>query len=466
MQGYDKSAYQIRLDVALRLLGQMGYPGRTNFGRAMKHRILAYFLSVAVGMIGVAHGYTIRGKTYATDGSQRDVDSAIGAARSGSTIVIPSGSFSWSSGVTIRKSLTLQGTGVRSTKISSQMTSGNMISATAGKDGHIVISGINFVQVGNNGGGKGFTLACDRDDRGGKTVMVHDCTFDGSGVYAYTVLCQANGILFWNDTFIGDGVNGLGGISMVCQKYGPGTRTGRGAWNTASTMGMDDKDGLNNTYVEDCTLSNGPTAMINADDNSRVVIRHCTVIDSDLHAHGQDTSIYGVRHCEIYNNTFKNQNAGNLNLNSWSYMRGGVFVFANNVIDAPPYNKPTLILITQSANRADAIPCQTAYPAARQVGQGWSATSNAAFGNPAVASNGKGAILDPCYVWGNTGSGGDNFGSEVAVQTYSPDDCGNGMVGSTFIRKGRDYYMGTPKPGWTPYTYPHPLRTATSTDQM
>ena len=65
-------------------------------------------------------------------------------------------------------------------------------------------------------------------------------------------------------------------------------------------------------------------------------------------------------------------------------MRGGVFVFANNAIDAPPYNKPTLILTTQSANRADAIPCQTAYPAARQVGQGWSATSNAAFGNPAV----------------------------------------------------------------------------------
>jgi hypothetical protein len=35
-------------------------------------------------MMGVAHGYTVSGKTYATDGSQRDVASAIGAARSGS----------------------------------------------------------------------------------------------------------------------------------------------------------------------------------------------------------------------------------------------------------------------------------------------------------------------------------------------------------------------------------------------
>jgi hypothetical protein len=89
----------------------------------MKHRIVAYFLCVALGMIGVAHGYTVSRKTYTTDGSQRDVASAIGASKSGSTIVIPSGSFSWSRDMTIRKSLTLQGAGAGSTKISSQMTS-------------------------------------------------------------------------------------------------------------------------------------------------------------------------------------------------------------------------------------------------------------------------------------------------------------------------------------------------------
>ena len=75
--------------------------------------------------------------------------------------------------------------------------------------------------------------------------------------------------------------------------------------------------------------------MVNADDNSRVVVRYCTVQDSCLHAHGQDTSIYGVRQYEIYNNTFHQVNGANLNLNNWVYIRGGTFVIANNAVDAP-----------------------------------------------------------------------------------------------------------------------------------
>jgi hypothetical protein len=34
-----------------------------------------------------------------------------------------------------------------------------------------------------------------------------------------------------------------------------------------------------------------------------------------------------------------------------------------------------------SINRKDSIPCQTAYPAARQTGQGWSGSSKAPYGN-------------------------------------------------------------------------------------
>jgi hypothetical protein len=204
-------------------------------------------------------------------------------------------------------------------------------------------------------------------------------------------------------------------------------------------------------------LKNAPTGVINADDNSRVVVRYCTVIDSDLHAHGQETSQYGVRHYEIYNNKFQNVNAARLNLNSWTYIRGGVVLIANNTVDTPPAGKGSFAMIVQSINRATGqLPCQTAWPAARQVGQGWSATSKTAFGNPVVTSDGVGAVLDPCYYWGNTGPGANS----IRVEQYSPDDCGNGLKSADFNKSGRDYYVGTAKPGWTPYTYPHPLRTA------
>lgn len=63
---------------------------------------------------------------------------------------------------------------------------------------------------------------------------------------------------------------------------------------------------------------------------------------------------------------------------------------------------------------------------------------------------------DPIYIGGNTGSaiGKSSF---VGITQYSPDDCKNGQSVGNYIKAGRDYVMDVPKPGWTRYTYPHPL---------
>ena len=52
--------------------------------------------------------------------------------------------------------------------------------------------------------------------------------------------------------------------------------------------------------------------------------------------------------------------------------------------------------------------------------------------------------LDPIYVWGNTYNGSSNN----TVNTS----------GSTHVIENRDYYIGTTRPGYTAYTYPHPLQ--------
>jgi len=110
-------------------------------------------------------------------------------------------------------------------------------------------------------------------------------------------------------------------------------------------------------------------------------------------------------------------------------------------------------------NWPTSIPCQTAYPAARQTGQGWSASSNATYGNPVVTYDGTGAVTEGVYSWGNTGSsvGDPNF---VVLDQYSPDGCCNGELVTTFLQAGRDYFVGTAKPNYSPYQYPHPLHTA------
>ena len=48
----------------------------------------------------------------------------------------------------------------------------------------------------------------------------------------------------------------------------------------------------------------------------------------------------------------------------------------------------------------------------------------------------------PIYVWGNTLNGSSN----------------NTTTGSTNVANNRDYYVGTARPGYTPYTYPNPLQ--------
>jgi len=51
--------------------------------------------------------------------------------------------------------------------------------------------------------------------------------------------------------------------------------------------------------------------------------------------------------------------------------------------------------------------------------------------------------LEPVYIWGNTFNGGS-----INRFCYAQSDV---------IQANRDYIFDTPKPGYTPYTYPHPL---------
>jgi hypothetical protein len=54
--------------------------------------------------------------------------------------------------------------------------------------------------------------------------------------------------------------------------------------------------------------------------------------------------------------------------------------------------------------------------------------------------------LEPCYSWNNIHApGGEHINFNPAQSTADT------------VRQGRDYFNDTPMPGYTPYTYPHPL---------
>jgi hypothetical protein len=300
---------------------------------------------------------------------------------------------------------------------------------------------------------------------------VHDCSFDEAGVYNYSVECRANGIIFWNDHFEGSGPNGVGGISLVCMKYD------YAGWNTPDSFGTNDHTGLANTYVEDCTFSHGSTGMTNFDMNSRLVLRHCVMDDAAFGSHGQETSPIGVREWEFYADRFQVSSDNRYNLNNFIHIRGGAGLITDCDVGLIPWNKAiftlTVFSITRGANDGHGGSfCPVEYPAPQQTGWGW-ADNGANWGkvedsntsvleggqNPGYfLPNGKGAVLDPVYIWGNRGEG-TTVPQYVGTQTYTPDNCGNNQVIDTYLKKDRDYYVNVAKPNWTPYTYPHPLHT-------
>jgi hypothetical protein len=262
----------------------------------------------------------------------------------------------------------------------------------------------------------------------------------------------------------------MGGISFECMKLG------YEGWNHPDTMGADDHTGLSNTYVEDCSFAHASTGVTNMDANSRVVLRHCTFDDAGLNGHGQETSPYGAREWELYACKFTVSSDNRYNMNYFLCVRGGTGLVTDCDVALIPWNKTIIQLnvfsITRSANdgRSGSF-CPIEYPAPRQTGWGW-VDNGANWGKVEATDtallegghspgyflpNGKGAILDPIYVWGNRGEG-TTVPQYVGKQTYLPDNCGNNQVIETYLQKGRDYIVDQgPRPGWTPYTYPHPL---------
>lgn len=404
---------------------------------------------------------------YMTNGSQSDVQAAIDAAPDNgtATITIPNGTFTWTGTLNVNKAVTLAGASASGVTIQNGNATNNMINVTSSANGHVNIYWLKVVQVANNNASATyFALSCDRTSGSNYTVLVHDCTFSCGSIFNYVVRINDNGIIFWNDTFIGtsQSVNPMGGIQFACRKYGYTS-----SWNTPSTWGAQDTSGLANTYIEDCTFSDAPGGTTDFDANSRVVLRHTLIANATVGSHGQETDPYGARQWEIYNCTFRRDASGSgpsgnpypLNMNTWFLSRGGAGVIFNNQIDIIP-NKGELSFAVFAVTRgADGI-CQTGYPAARQVGQGWSATSNAAFGNPVVSNDGTGAATEGIYIWGNTGSGpSDPKFIGLWQDDSAHNKCSAPLDISPYVQSGRDYFTSA-KPGYTPYVYPHPLHVA------
>ncbi len=368
----------------------------------------------------------IAGTVSASSCSQANVSSAISSATSGDTVQVPAGTCSWS-GLSINKAVHLKGAGTDLTKIT--LTGENSVTKQA--SGIIRISGFDFTKTGGGNQSKGWTIGGSWKNAEPVIFQNNNFTISNTGLFLLRV---AGGVVIANSVFTGGWDD-----SFIQPKD---SLDSSGSWKAADTMGDKDTTGKLNIYVENNTFYGGTNQGIDCDDSSRCVYRYNTLTYSSFNSHGMDSSPQGVRHFEVYNNTFIHKGGTTQIANqNWAiWIRGGTgVIFNNHVADmAGSYwgNKKEAILSIRGAedDRPQGTCSQVKYPVPRQLGQNY---------------DGSKYFTDPIYFWGNTGT----VAMEAGWTWGNP--CGFNF--STFFQWGRDGVNGTEKPGYTPYIYPHPI---------
>jgi hypothetical protein len=233
---------------------------------------------------------------------------------------------------------------------------------------------------------------------------------------------------------------------------------GIGIHNSSLSFSQANPAGTDNAvYIEDNTFINTTDSATSGD----------VVTNGGIQTHDTAyTGLRGVRHYEIYNNTFSSSTTPNLARTL--ALRGGTGVIYNNTFSGN-YNRCVVLLnyrtsATQDvaahwgwcdgSNDCDGNDDANGYPCMDQIGRITdSGTGSASSCYQAGAGPGPTQVLDPLYAWNNKCLSG-SYNASISVK----DSCRNDICMVDHIQADRDYYDQTQKPGYTPYTYPHPLR--------
>jgi hypothetical protein len=203
-------------------------------------------------------------------------------------------------------------------------------------------------------------------------------------------------------------------------------------------------------FIEDCTFQFGGRndGALDAYGGARYVFRHNVVNNTNVEHHGADSGGYrGVHSFEIYANRFV-CSAG-CEPQRKHYFRSGSGVIFNNTY-AGNYRGMDVTNYRSGASYPPWGRCDGSSPwdENQPGGNGYACLDQ--IGHIFGTSTGGANTLQGLYEWGNT-----HDGSNVNITV-------SGHGAHAHIKPNRDFFNDTPRPGYRPYTYPHPLQTVST----
>jgi hypothetical protein len=415
-------------------------------------RLSALLILAIAAMTASVDAATITASSCARDA----VNAAITQAANGDTVQVPAGQCAWTRGLTINKYIKLIGAGIGQTIIAHSVATGELITITDHSAGSVRLEGFEFV-VGATppSWSKPHYFVRIVGGAKGKPVVATKNKFVVGGGNAFGIFVN-RGVISTNE-FVGD----IAGSSM-CINAASAVRIHGDAWASPPTYGAADVNGDRQVYFENNTLRHMHQGS-DLDDGGRAVYRHNILIKSKFGGHGADSSSVGARYAEYYGNSFQYAVAdegcgstghGPSNLQNFIGMRGGTALIHNNtfqdITSTAWGDKPEIVFFFWNAHyKGGRYPCQTIYPGVHQIGWGYStgASKSGSYGVP--------QDREPVYLWNNTGTGA--FNNPQVTEQAGNNLCVPGSTAAFFVQAGRDFLVNTPKPGYTPFVYPHPL---------
>ena len=431
-------------------------------------------------VILILSGFSAFATVYQSDGSAINVQLIHDMqATDGDTITIPTGSFTWTTTVTISKGITLQGAGLSASHITDQGLGGAALIVTCTAAHFVRVTGLEFIKstahpsgmvqfYGTNSGGNnevGF-----RFDH----CKLNFPTTGGRGVYATGIF----GVIDHNNVVV-SGPGSQQSISVDGSSVG--SDGGFTPWTRPLTLGTDKA-----VYIEDNTFDY--TANDQAEDSvdayagARIVVRHNTFLSITQGFHGTDSGGNRSPHSfEIYSNTYINNSSTTLRALT---VRGGTGVIWGNTYGGShgSWNGITLQYYRAYSSQSGWQQCngtlwqlgstdlasegsrtcsvnggvgfnnvdkETLGPWGGNYTTGFDGTGLLGYPGRDQPGFTTGQVSSPIYIWNQT--------PDLGAGTWAGGDPDDEALLATFIVQGRNWFNNIPKPGYTPYTYPHPL---------
>jgi hypothetical protein len=395
---------------------------------------------------GVCFTFHCEATTYNSDGSAANVQTLHNAALNGDTITLPAGTFTWATGVTISKGITLQGA-VGATQVNRAAGYSNALITIAAMpaDHPVRVTGIRLNSpVGQNGDLQSICVNGPYGGAWGLTqVRIDHCYFYG-GMRTLLLRYRVNGVADHN-TFHD--------CAYITEHFGDDDY----AWNRAGTPQFGTSDSFffeDNSIVQDNTL---PYVDTLSDQNTggRLVWRYNTfdttaytgVFGSLIGEHGNqaywqghDDWNRGGISCEFYNNTIRFGNAFRI-----IWFRGGRNIVANNTFLG---NLSGKLVAFDEQEGIDVFPLRSSWPSEDQI------NNTFIFGN---TLNGQAQNDSMIGIWQAGSVPFVQLNRDYWTQPPSPSTVTN------YTQPAAPSLLGYPRPynpavtSWTAYTYPHPL---------